>query len=333
MVPNIYALQFYRYLGAPDGFFDHTGLVLADLEKLGGEIRFDQYCQILVNARRCSGDDAIALRLGAALGPTLTHGPVSVAVLSSPTLRHALQLAYRFGFLRLQASHYRWVDEPGHVGVAIRIDPAGEARTMVVEFLLLSLTGVMMRIQSQAPDVQIEVDYQKPLYAGEYQQAFAGAEVSFGRPEIRLLVPDPAGDLALGESDPGTYAAAVAQCERLLRETRHPGSLTARIRRLLAENPGRLWSIDEVAAGLNLSTRTLQRRLHGEGVTYKTLLEEWLYSESKRLLSGPLTIEAVGIMLGYSDVANFRAAFRRWSGVPPGSWRDSRAQPAENPRG
>lgn len=74
MVPNIYPLQFYRFLGAPDGFFDGTGLEPADLERLGGTIEFSQYCRILLNARRCSGDETIALRLGAALGPSLTHG-------------------------------------------------------------------------------------------------------------------------------------------------------------------------------------------------------------------------------------------------------------------
>ena len=164
MVPNIYPLQFYRFLGAPKGFFEGTGLALPDLERLGGTIDFDQYCRILLNARRCSGDEAIALRLGAALGPSLSHGPLSVAVLSSPTLRDALKLAYRFGYLRLQASHYRWIEEPGRAGVLIRLDPAGEARIMVVEFLLLSLAGIMNRVPTQTPEVRVEVDYPPPSY-------------------------------------------------------------------------------------------------------------------------------------------------------------------------
>jgi len=321
MVPNIYPLQFHRFLGAPAGFLDGTGLELADLERLGGTIEFRQYCRILLNARRCSGDETIALRLGAALGPSLTHGPLSVAVLSSPTLRHALQLAYRFGFLRLQASHYRWVEEPGQVGVAITLDPAGEARTMVLEFLLLSLVGVMNRVQSRAIEVRVEVDYPPPPYSPAYAEAFGNAEVSFGHRRIRLLVPDSSGELAIGESDPGTYAAAVAQCERLLREAHRPGSLTTRVQRLLAANPGRLWTVNDVAANLHMSTRTLQRKLNGEGSSYKNLLEDWLFAESRRLLAERLTVEAVALMLGYADVANFRAAFRRWSGRPPAAWR------------
>ncbi len=323
MVPNIYPLQFYRFLGAPDGFFAGTGLELADLERLGGTIEFSQYCQILLNARRCSGDETIALRLGAALGPSLTHGPLSVAVLSSPTLRHALQLACRFGFLRLRASHYRWIDEPGKVGVAITLDPAGEARTMVVEFLLLSLVGVMNRVQSQTLDVRVEMDYPPPRYARAYVEAFGRAEVSFGHRRIRLLVPDSSGQLAIGDSDPGTYAAAVAQCERLLREARRPGSLTTQIQRLLAANPGRLWTVNDVAADLQLSARTLQRRLHDEGSSYKNLLDNWLFAESRRLLAERLTVESVALMLGYADVANFRAAFRRWAGLPPAAWRQA----------
>ncbi len=62
MVPNIYPLQFHRFLGAPAGFLDGTGLELADLERLGGTIEFRQYCRILLNARRWTGRPPAAWR-------------------------------------------------------------------------------------------------------------------------------------------------------------------------------------------------------------------------------------------------------------------------------
>jgi len=38
-----------------------------------------------------------------------------------------------------------------------------------------------------------------------------------------------------------------------------------------------------------------------------------------------LTIEAIADRLGYSDAANFRHAFKRWTGQPPSKFRDELA--------
>ena len=40
MVPNIYPLQFHRFLGAPAGFLDGTGLELADADFEGVETTY-----------------------------------------------------------------------------------------------------------------------------------------------------------------------------------------------------------------------------------------------------------------------------------------------------
>ena len=41
----------------------------------------------------------------------------------------------------------------------------------------------------------------------------------------------------------------------------------------------------------------------------------------ERLKCGHLTIQKIAYTLGYTDLANFRRAFKRWQGVPPSVYR------------
>jgi len=42
---------------------------------------------------------------------------------------------------------------------------------------------------------------------------------------------------------------------------------------------------------------------------------------SEHLQRGQLTVQEVAYLLGYTDLANFRRAFRRWQGMSPSDYR------------
>ena len=75
----------------------------------------------------------------------------------------------------------------------------------------------------------------------------------------------------------------------------------------------------ELAAGIaDLSTRTLQRRLAGEGMSYRDLLDAVRYETAIDLMQDTeITITEIANMLGYSDPSHFARAFRRMAGVSP----------------
>jgi AraC-like DNA-binding protein len=96
-------------------------------------------------------------------------------------------------------------------------------------------------------------------------------------------------------------------------------ALRARLRDALAQ--GRA-DASRMAKLLGVSERTLQRRLADIGRSYSDVVEEFRREEAARLLATPgVHLVEVASRLGYAEQTSFTRAFRRWTGVTPGSWR------------
>jgi len=110
-------------------------------------------------------------------------------------------------------------------------------------------------------------------------------------------------------------ALADAQLERLGAQ-----SLAARVQQLLRQNPPR-WGKEKVAEQLELSGRHLNRKLADEGTSFKLLREQVLHAMAEQLLRESSRLGDVAERLGFSDESAFAKAFRRWSGMTPGQFR------------
>ena len=72
----------------------------------------------------------------------------------------------------------------------------------------------------------------------------------------------------------------------------------------------------------HLTPRTLHRRLLEEGASFKDILEQVRHTLAVEYLkAGHLSIEEIAYSLGYTDMANFRRAFKRWEAMPPSRYR------------
>ncbi|MDX2320920.1 MAG: AraC family transcriptional regulator ligand-binding domain-containing protein [Moritella sp.] len=81
-------------------------------------------------------------------------------------------------------------------------------------------------------------------------------------------------------------------------------------------------NIDLVAEKLNFSQRSLQRKLNDSGTSYKDLVENIRQSMAEKYLNqNLLSLGEISYLLGFSNVANFSRAFKRWKGVTPGVYR------------
>ena len=84
----------------------------------------------------------------------------------------------------------------------------------------------------------------------------------------------------------------------------------------------------DVAERLGLHPRTLRRRLREEGTSFEAIKDEVRYAAARELLMlGALGIADISFTLDYASVSSFVHAFRRWSGMSPGLWRQGESGP------
>jgi AraC-like DNA-binding protein len=93
------------------------------------------------------------------------------------------------------------------------------------------------------------------------------------------------------------------------------------VKKLLA---GQRPALQDVARELHLSTRTLQRRLTDEGVTFQQLMEGARRELAQHyLLHSSLELNETAYLLGYEDANSFFRAFHHWEGSSPSEWRSA----------
>jgi AraC-like DNA-binding protein len=130
-------------------------------------------------------------------------------------------------------------------------------------------------------------------------------------------------ELPLRRRDPVLRQVLEAQANGILATLPKRTGVALELQRALATRVvGGETGIASVARGLAMSSRTLQRRLAAEGVSYQELLDEARKEAAGRHISEKtLAICEVAYLLGYSEAAPFHRAFRPWYGTTPDLFR------------
>lgn len=239
---------------------------------------------------------------GAAVGARYhasTFGPLGFALMSSPTLGDAANLALRFIDLSFTFTIPSATIDSEQV--VITVDDRGvpsDVREFLVERDLTAIGRVLQEIVGGGLAVRPEP---------------SGAD---GRALLRF---DAAWlDRALPQANPHAFALAEALCQNLVSPRRSRHGVVEHVRIHVAQRLADGSPMAAVAQALGLSERSLRRHLADAGTSYRRVLDEVRASAAEDLLSsGTLRVEDVAHRLGYAEATSFGAAYRRWTGRTP----------------
>lgn len=172
----------------------------------------------------------------------------------------------------------------------------------------------------------VHFDYPRPRTITRHREIF-GSRLEFDKPAAAILLwhrdvmtPTVAADATLTG-----YLDDLAQIR--VASLPQDESYSERVRRALWPRLSEgLPPIQQVASGLALSSRSLQRRLREEATSYAEVAESLRKEKAQLLLRDRhLTVYEVGFLLGYADSSAFYRAFRRWHGISPSKFRSRQA--------
>lgn len=79
---------------------------------------------------------------------------------------------------------------------------------------------------------------------------------------------------------------------------------------------------ENIAQMLNLSSKSLQRKLLAEGMTFKAVVNQARKEQAILLLTNPeISLAYIAEQLGFSEQRSFYRSFKQWTGATPGQYR------------
>jgi AraC-like DNA-binding protein len=102
--------------------------------------------------------------------------------------------------------------------------------------------------------------------------------------------------------------------------------------RLIHGEPDRQWALDTLAREIGLSRSVFAERFtHFVGASPMQYLGRWRMQLAARRLENPgVSVAQAGAEVGYESEAAFSRAFKKFVGVPPGTWRRDRTSSANS---
>ena len=281
--------------------------------------------QAIRDAIRRSTDPALALRAGAR-----THlgelGVAGLLLLSCASLRDYFECAARYRDIAPALPRVRHVQAPDGT---LRILPDEHAaewphdlRRFLVEWQVMQqVTHLQDAFGAGLRPSHISFAHAAPAGRAPHAQ-YLGCACAFDADRTEILYP--AGNLARRPRLANALAASLLQagCDALLAQLGASPGHAGRVADALRQMCDSGVSMKRVAAAMHMTDRTLRRRLAAEGTSFSAICREvQCRIATQQLRNGGASIEEVAASSGFSDAANFRRAFIRWTSMSPAQFR------------
>jgi AraC-like DNA-binding protein len=268
-----------------------------------------------------SNDAAIGLKLGAE-ERVERYDPIKLAALSASSFRDAIERSSRYKQLTCPEK-IRLLERGDECAIKFVWLLANEQEPPLLVDVCFAWILTLGQRGTGRPLRPKKVEFQRALAHRDMYEAHFRCPVEFKATQNALIFSKSDMDLPFVTYNADLLAAVAPQLEAELSEQLAQKTFSEQakgiVKQLLAgQRPG----IQDLARELHLSTRTLQRRLTEQGITFQRVLDETRRELARHyLLHSSRELNETAYLLGYEDANSFFRAFHSWEGMSPGQWR------------
>ncbi len=269
-----------------------------------------------------SGNPAIGLLNSNVVRPA-SFDVVAYTMMSSPNLLGALEGVVRYVAILSDAANLAVTED--HEGYRMTLELFGGSQPVPrqrFEFDLLTVLSFCRWVTNRdLRPLALELRFPPPADPQPYRDAFKcplrfnarANALLFARPDV--TAPLPTAHPLLAETHERLASEHLRRLDHAQTSSRARAAI---IRRLPNGEPRRT----EIANALEMSERTLQRRLEAEGTSFQHLLDDTRRELAQQYLGNTdLSLADACYLLGFGDQSTFFRASKRWFGTSPRQYR------------
>jgi AraC-like DNA-binding protein len=313
--------SYARYGVDPTAALREARIAPRDLGKSGARVTAAQFEALNAHAMQELDDEALgwfSRRL-----PWGSYGMLCRASLGAPDLGVAIKRWCR---------HHRLLTDD----ITLELHVAGGVATVSIiehqplggfrEFCLVSSLRFLHGYACWAIDSRISLraacfPFPAPPHRDAYPLIFPG-ELRFGTERASYSFDERYLALPLQRDEPALRTMLKRALPLTVLQYRRDRLLGQRVRELLRSRTADAGNAEALAALLHMSSRTLHRQLHEEGVSLQALKDEVRHEQAvEQLRRSKRPIKQIALAVGFRNEKSFARAFRQWTGATPGAFR------------
>ena len=305
------------------GLLAGTGISPEAMSDPQARISHRQKIALFGNVLRLTPEPAIGLIAGRRQRLS-DFGVFGYAVMSSATLADAIAFGIRHVRLAgpVLEKSFR-VEGDTAIFEARDVMALGALLPLATEFWFSSIQALTEHVLGREfRGRQLLLPYPAPSYAARYED-FLRCPVTFDADVMQWQFDASMLGMPLPNANPITADVCASFCSRMLEELTDEPALIRTIKETCLNSMSDLPRADQMAERLQLSPRTLHRRLVDAGTSYQAIIDGLRERLAIEFLERTdLSVDEIAERSGFSDVSNFRKAFRKWTGQTPAYYRE-----------
>lgn len=295
----------------------------------------DQYSALVMTLMHLL-DDEFLLHGGKRRTRLGTFAMMCHSIIHCPTLSRALNRGMQFYGLFLDDVSLKLSKRDGIARFSIQFQEQGDQPYHVATECCLAVVHRFAGwlINQWIPLIGAEFAYDRPTHEEEYQRLFH-CPLQFNQTSNSILFDAKYLKYPIQQDAASLKIFLRNAPDSLIEAATNHNSLSAQIRAILGTDFQREFpDFETVAQQLNTTPQTLRRHLKEEHTSFQEIKDKLRRDAAIYYLNRPnLTINDITELMGFSEPSTFHRAFKKWTGLTPGVYRQEHSVAESNDRG